>query len=80
MKIHVQCYSGHRVDESPRSIQMGDSIVEVTEVEDRWLAPDHRYFKCIGIDKATYIIRQEMVSLEWELIFYKQADAPQPQE
>ncbi len=74
MKITVKCYSGYRVDESPRSIRFDSLVVQVEEIVDRWLSPDHRYFKCLGGDGATYIIRQDMDSLHWELTYYKQAD------
>ena len=30
-----------------------------------------RYFKFIGDDRATYIIRQDMDSLDWELTFFQ---------
>ena len=73
MKIRVQCYSGYRVDETPRSIQFDSLAVSVKEIQDRWLGLDHRYFKFIGDDHATYIIRQDMTTLNWELIYYKQA-------
>ncbi|MBW2612110.1 MAG: hypothetical protein JRE12_07050 [Deltaproteobacteria bacterium] len=73
MKITVRCYSGHRVDETPRSIQFDSLVVEVKEVQDRWISTDHRYFKVIGDDDATYIIRQDMISYDWELTYYQQA-------
>ena len=73
MKILVQCYSGYRVDETPRSIRFDSLVVSVKEIQDRWLSLDHRYFKFIGDDDATYIIRQDMTTLGWELIYYMQA-------
>ncbi len=74
MKIAVTCYSGHRVDEKPESVRFGASVVRVKGIVDRWLGPDHRYFKFTGDDGATYIIRQDMNSLDWELTFYRQAE------
>ena len=77
MKITVRCYSGHRVDETPRSIQFDSLVVEVKEIQDQWIGTDHRYFKIVGDDDATYIIRQDTVSYDWELTFYRQAkDSP----
>lgn len=73
MKLVVKCYSGYRMDETPQSIQFGSLVVQVLEVQDRWLSTDHRYFKLIGDDNAIYIIRQDMDSQEWELTYYKQA-------
>ncbi len=71
MKITVNCYSGYRGDENPVSICFDSLVIQVHQIVDRWLAPDHRYFKVIGDDRATYIIRQDMDSLTWELIFYR---------
>ncbi|RLB96906.1 MAG: hypothetical protein DRH90_24170 [Deltaproteobacteria bacterium] len=77
MKITVKCYSGHRVDETPRSIQFDSLVVGVKEIQDQWIGTDHRYFKIVGDDDATYIIRQDTVSYDWELTFYRQAkDSP----
>jgi hypothetical protein len=74
MKINVQCYSGYKADETPRCIQFESNVVEVKEIMDRWLAPDHRYFKLMGDDGATYIIRQDLESFEWVLTYYKKED------
>jgi hypothetical protein len=72
MKISVKCYSGYRVDEKPKSICFDSLEVQVEKMIDQWLDPDHRYFKFIGDDGATYIIRHDMDSLAWELTFYQQ--------
>ena len=74
MKISVQCYSGHRVDETPRSIRFDSLVVEVKEIQDQWIGTDHRYYKFRGDDDATYIIRQDTVSYDWELTYYQQAN------
>jgi hypothetical protein len=68
MQIKVECYSGYRGEETPRALQIGDKKIEVKKILDRWLAPDHRYFKFIGDDGATYIIRHDHQALRWELI------------
>ena len=71
MQIDVDCYAGYRGEETPRYIKMANNKIEVVEVLDRWLAPDHRYFKILGDDEATYIIRHDSVSRRWELVFYQ---------
>ena len=73
MRITVDCYAGYRGEETPRYINLADNKVEVIDILDRWLAPDHRYFKIIGNDEATYIIRHDSVSGQWELVFYQAA-------
>lgn len=71
MQIQVDCYAGYRGEETPRAIILANNKVEVAEVLDRWLAPDHRYFKLLGDDRATYIIRHDTVAGFWELVFYQ---------
>jgi hypothetical protein len=70
MRIEVECYAGYRGEETPRVIRFRDRAVAVVEVIDRWLAPDHRYFKMRGGDGGLYIIRHDLARLEWELVFY----------
>ena len=73
MHIQVECYAGYRGEETPRYIRMATYKIEVKEVVDRWTAPDHRYFKVIGGDGATYIIRHDTATWQWELVFYQSA-------
>ena len=54
------------MDEKPQSIRFDSREVQVAQIVDQWLDPDHRYFKFIGENGATYIIRQDMNSMEWE--------------
>ena len=65
MKISVECYSGHRGEETPRRLIFDRRTVDVSEVLDRWLAPDYRYFKLLGADGTTYIVRHSEEG--WEL-------------
>ena len=71
--IEVDCYAGYRGEETPRQIRFGRQTVTVAEVLDRWLSPDHRYFKILGQDAAVYIIRHDPLQGTWELIFYQDA-------
>lgn len=73
MKIRVECYSGYRAEETPRRLYFGERQVAVAEVLDRWLAPDHRYFKILGDDGACYIIRHDTRSWMWEVVFFQAA-------
>ena len=73
MQIRVDCYAGYRGEETPRFIRLADNKIEAIQVLDRWLAPDHRYFKLLGDDEATYIIRHDSGSGQWELVLYRAA-------
>ena len=73
--LKVECYSGHRGEETPRALTISDRRVFVDEILDRWLAPDHRYFKLKGDDGDLYIVRQDTTSGAWELTMFKR-DTP----
>lgn len=69
--ISVECYAGHRGEETPRAIAIGGRRIEVAEVLDRWLAPDHRYFKLKDADGDTYIVRHDEAQDRWELTMFR---------
>jgi hypothetical protein len=71
MQIRVDCYAGYRGEETPRRLTMGERPIHVVAVEDRWLAPDHRYFKIIGDDGGLYIIRHDPHRSIWQLVCFK---------
>jgi hypothetical protein len=68
MDVRVECYAGYRGEETPRRIWLDGKKIAVVEVQDRWLAPDHRYFKLLGEDGTVYIIRHDTSTWEWELV------------
>jgi hypothetical protein len=68
--IRVDCYAGHRGEQTPRRFHLGTRCVEVARVVDQWLAPDHRYFKVEGADGAVYILRHDTATERWALVMY----------
>ena len=70
MEVRVECYAGYRAEQEPRRFTLGERSVEVTEVLDRWLAPDHRYFKLRGDDGNIYILRQDAALDFWEMTLF----------
>ncbi len=70
--VRVDCYAGYRGEETPRRFWLGENRIGVAEILDRWLAPDHRYFKVRGDDAALYILRNDVLEDRWELTFYRQ--------
>jgi hypothetical protein len=69
--VRVECYAGHRGEETPRRVWFDGRAVELVELLDAWLAPDHRYFKMEGADGATYILRHDRPSGRWQLTLYQ---------
>lgn len=70
LQIRVECYSGYRAEETPRRIFIGERALEVTEVLDRWLAPEYRYFKVRADDGGIYILKHDAAEDFWELTMY----------
>ena len=71
MDIVVHCYAGYRGEETPRRIRMADQSIDVKAILDRWLAPDHRYFKVLGEDQGVYLLRHDTEKWTWELVSYR---------
>jgi hypothetical protein len=53
---------------------MASRKIEVKDILDQWIAPDHRYFKLQGDDNAVYILRHDSTSGDWEMVFYTFAE------
>jgi hypothetical protein len=66
----VECYAGYRGEETPTAFTLGERRIVVEHVIDRWLAPDHRYFKVAGNDGHVYIIRHDEHADRWELTLF----------
>jgi hypothetical protein len=71
LRVGVECYAGHRGEQTPRMLILGDRRVAVAEVLDAWLAPDYRYFKLRGSDGDTYLVRHDERSDTWELTMFR---------
>jgi len=71
LTIRVECYAGYRDEETPQRFFMGDKTVEIEEVIDRWLAPEHRYFKVRGSENDIYILRYDEVARQWQLTLFQ---------
>lgn len=76
LPVRVECYAGYRGEETPRRFHIGARRVEVTEVIDRWLAPEHRYFKVCGNDGDVYILRYDVTGDCWELTMFAAESCP----
>jgi hypothetical protein len=71
LTVSVECYAGHRGEQTPRTLILGDRRIAVAEVVDAWLTPDDRYFKLRGTDGDTYLVRHDERSSAWELTMFR---------
>ena len=70
-RIGVECYAGHRGEQTPHTLILGDRRIAVAELLDAWLAPDCRYTKLRGADGDTYLVRHDERSDAWELTMFR---------
>jgi hypothetical protein len=68
--VRVECYAGHRAEESPRRFFIGKREIKVVEIIDRWLDPAHSHFKVRGDDGGIYILRYDQDTDAWEIILF----------
>ncbi|MBU2489897.1 MAG: hypothetical protein KKA60_10955 [Proteobacteria bacterium] len=80
MRVRVSCHAGYRGEEAPGALETRGGSIRIREIQDRWLAPDHRYFRVLGEDGGMYILRHDMEKDLWELTFYRSADCPDAKE
>ncbi len=71
LTVGVECYAGHRGEQTPRTLILGGRRIAVAEVVDAWLAPDYRYFKLRDADGDTYLVRHDERSSSWELTMFR---------
>jgi hypothetical protein len=69
--VEVECYAGHRGEQTPRTLILGDRRIPVAEVVDAWLAPDYRYFKLRDEWGNRYLVRHDAGSGTWELTMFQ---------
>ena len=68
--IKVECYAGYRGEESPSRFYLDKRMIEVKEVLDRWIDPNHRYFKVKGNDGGIYMLRHDTKVEVWEMTLF----------
>lgn len=69
-EVRVECYAGYRGEETPVRFYLGERLIEVEEVLDRWIDPTHSYFKVKGDDGGIYILRHDTNSDVWEMTLF----------
>jgi hypothetical protein len=78
-KLRVSCYAGYRGEETPQLFSLGRKKITVCKVIDRWMAPEHRYFKLLGSDNGIYILRHDAEADCWQLTLYNRDGSTGPE-
>ena len=65
--LHVVCRRGETGESAPARFALGTRELNVVDIIDRWLDPDHTYFKVRADDGGVYILRHDIGQGRWEL-------------
>jgi hypothetical protein len=65
--LRVECYAGYKGDERPVRIQLAESLLDVSEVEDRWYSPGATYFRVLMSTGERYVLRRDDAQDHWTL-------------
>jgi hypothetical protein len=71
--VKVECYAGHKSDERPVRVVVGERVEEVRSVEDRWYSPGATYFRVVVEGGDRYILRHDDVQDVWTLEGFREA-------
>lgn len=65
--MRVECYAGYKSDERPVRLLIGEQMVEIAEIEDRWFSPGATYFRVRLLNGERYVLRREDAQDVWTL-------------
>ena len=70
-KVGVECHAGYRANERPMRMTLGEQILEIVEVEDRWYSPGETYFRVRVEGGDRYVLRYVEAQDVWSLEGYR---------
>jgi len=60
--VEVSCYSGYRLNESPRRVTFDGRAHDIVDIPDRWYGVGYMYFKVRLADGTVMLLRYD----EWD--------------
>lgn len=75
MKIKVESDSGPKGQESPLRFLLGSRTIQVEAVVDRWYGEQASYFRVLGNDENSYILKGPLQDGSWELVSFTHKDS-----
>ena len=69
--VQVISYSGYKADESPRLLKLGDNLLPIEQIEDRWYSPGATFFRVLVDDGDRYVLRHDEAQDVWSLAGYR---------
>ena len=75
MKIKVESFADAKGKESPSRFTLGARTIEVESVVDRWYGEHACYFRVLGNDENSYILKGPLEDGSWELVSFTHKDS-----
>lgn len=75
MKVRVESSPDVKGYENPCRFVLGNRTIEVTEVSDRWFGEQACYFRVLGSDENSYILKGPLEDGTWELVSFTHKDS-----
>ncbi|HET6469101.1 MAG TPA: hypothetical protein VFG43_12070 [Geminicoccaceae bacterium] len=69
-EVEVECEGERAGAPSPARFRLGARVVGTREIVDCWPGAGHVYFKLLGSDGATYILRHDEAAGRWRLVLF----------
>jgi hypothetical protein len=73
VQAEVECYAGYRGDQRPVRVRLGQQVLPVSEVEDRWYSPGETYFRVRLESGERYVLKRTEAQDVWSLEAYRKA-------
>ena len=65
--IQVISYSGNKADESSCILKLGDTLLHIAQIEDRWYSPGETFFRVLTQTGDRYLLRHIEAQDVWTL-------------
>jgi len=65
--VEVISHSGYKADESPRLLKIGDTLLPIAQIEDRWYSPGETFLRVLTETGDRYLIRHVEAQDTWTL-------------
>ncbi len=76
--IRVECRQDGTEGDTPARFHLGREPLDIVEVKESWLSPEHCYFKVGTEDGAEYILRHDRRYDLWEVTTFAAIDVDVP--
>ena len=75
MKIKVDSFADAKGHESPTQFMLGSRTIQVEACVDRWYGEQACYFRVLGSDENSYILKGPLEDGTWELVSFTHKDS-----